>query len=162
MGMNPLHALAFSLILCVAAQAQNPESRQAYGSALFHTLVPIAGGYLLHRHSGETGQSIGSVMGAYGFVVGPSMGNYHANDNTRGMAGVVFRTAGTVFAGAGLFHNFYANESRNADPGRQVFLYLGISSALWNLFSIGQSLRDYPIQQRRLKSAPLRPYPESK
>ncbi len=150
----PIFALV--LFFCQASPSQPPGKLLPYTTAALHTLLPIATGYYLHHRSHETVQSFGTLLGAYGFIAGPSMGNYLLNDNARGMAGVVFRTAGAAFSGVGLFHNLYPSPNRQDDPGHGALLFVGLTSAIWNVLSLEQSRKEF--QESGLFRFSIAPY----
>lgn len=74
---------------------QNRQARsesQAVRQALINTLLPVAVGYgTVELFKNNTVQTLGASLAVYGLVVGPSTGNFYANDYLRGGFGALAR-----------------------------------------------------------------------
>ncbi|HNJ72219.1 MAG TPA: hypothetical protein PL129_06950, partial [bacterium] len=70
-----------------------------------HTVLPVvAGGYILNKL--DTYETAGSLAMGYGLLIGPSMGNFYAQDYGRGFLGIGIRTAGTALFYSGVADAF--------------------------------------------------------
>ncbi len=115
-----------------------------------HTVLPVvAGGYILNKL--DTYETAGSFAVGYGFLIGPSMGNFYAQDFGRGLLGVGIRTAGTALFYSGVadalqddWFDDEGNDSRG-DGGAKItggFIIYTIG-ALYSIFTLPQSVHDY-------------------
>jgi hypothetical protein len=83
----------------------------------------------------------GIWLGLLGIGVGPSVGNLYASDLRRGLTGLGLRMVGGLVTALGLAQAMEGKE------GGEALLLTGsgiiIGSALWNLGTIGKSVREF-------------------
>lgn len=92
--------LLFSLLSEVSyAQPEIGSSRylksvsEARNRALTGTIVPVATGIVATKiFKSEAMQTVGASLAVYGLVMGPSVGNFYAEDYLRGTLGAAVRT----------------------------------------------------------------------
>ncbi|KPJ59579.1 MAG: hypothetical protein AMJ46_10725 [Latescibacteria bacterium DG_63] len=130
---------------------KDPE--KALHSALVHTMVPIGlGGYL-----GATTESgpLGIIAIGYGMVVGPSAGNFYAEDYFRGTLGVGIRlVCWTIVAdaiGRQMSHKT-GTRRRNytSAPVTLAALGLAVGSTAWNIATAPDSARKFNARHQRV------------
>ncbi|MDX1637377.1 MAG: hypothetical protein R3281_05380 [Balneolaceae bacterium] len=98
-----ISALGLSLLQAAPARSQ-PETaglgqggdvrseNEAISQALTNTIMPVAVGYgSVKLFNSNTIETIGSTLAVYGLVIGPSTGNFYANDYLRGGLGALTR-----------------------------------------------------------------------
>ena len=85
---------------------------QAIRLAMINTVFPVALGYgATVLFDDQSVQKVGAAVAVYGLVVGPSTGNFYANDYLRGGLGVMARFGGALLlqdATTELFGNKFA------------------------------------------------------
>lgn len=107
----------------------------------------------------STIQKTGALLTAYGILVGPSTGNFYANDYPRGFAGLAVRTAGAylmIDASRELFGNTFADElgvdSKEVSLSDTKMIIGGalvLGSTIYNILSTTQSAVEYNQGQPR-------------
>lgn len=127
---------------------------QARGIALTNTFLPIASGLAsLAIFESESVQTIGAITVVYGMIMGPSTGNFYANDYSRGLLGLVTRAAGVYLladASSEIFGRNFA-DALNVDDKKVsltdtkmvVGQLLILGSAAYNIISAGKSVKEY-------------------
>ncbi|HEX6981477.1 MAG TPA: hypothetical protein VF181_01845 [Balneolaceae bacterium] len=132
---------------------------QARGIAFTNTLLPIATGVAaVALFDNNTVQSIGVITTVYGLVMGPSTGNFYANDYGRGFAGLAARAAG-VYLMADATREIFGDEFANAlgiddkkvsltDTKILIGELLVLGSTLYNIISAKASVDEYNSKQR--------------
>lgn len=134
------------------------DPRKAFLLSLGHFAVPtLVGSIILSNSSGST-DIVGGIILSYGILVGPSMGNFYARDESRSVGGLAVRVigGGLMLAGVLSWANDFSNSVGNAfstgrhtDSGESgVLLFLAGASItaggiIFNLATAGQSARDY-------------------
>ncbi|MFH5831215.1 hypothetical protein [Halalkalibaculum sp. DA384] len=96
--------LALSIFAAASVARAQPETggfmpdgqvrseNQAVSQALINTIMPIGVGYgAVKLFDGNTAETLGASLAIYGLVVGPSSGNFYANDYLRGGLGALTR-----------------------------------------------------------------------
>ncbi len=127
---------------------------EARNIALTNTLMPLATGLsTVALFENNTVQTVGAVMAVYGIIMGPSTGNFYAQDYGRGAAGLAARSVGAylmVNATSEIFGRTFAN-SLNVD-NKSVSLtdtkmiigeVLILGGAVYNLLSAKTSVEQY-------------------
>ena len=129
------------------AQDFQPKSpKKAQRRALLHALVPSGLGYLLMSQSYSSSNdalfNIGAVIGSYGYLIGPSMGNLYSGDNARGITGIAIRSV--VMFGPYLLLKDSGDWNKFYDGiGDELLLLLGTTSFYYNIFTSKKSAREY-------------------
>lgn len=133
-------------------EAKDPGT--ALAQAFSNTVLPVALGWgtvwLVEQPLLETS---GASLAVYGLVVGPSTGNFYADDFMRGGIGVVARAAGAWLlrdATQEIFGRDFA-DALNVDDApasiRDTKILIGtglfVTSIAYNLISAGASVREY-------------------
>lgn len=127
---------------------------EARNIALTNTLMPLATGLgTVALFENNTIQTVGAVMAVYGIIMGPSTGNFYAQDYGRGAAGLAARSVGAylmVNATSEIFGRTFAN-SLNVD-NKSVSLtdtkmiigeVLILGGTVYNLLSAKTSVEQY-------------------
>ncbi len=165
-----IHLCPFILFLLVSSPSafSQPElggSRfeaktveQARGLAATNTLMPLAVGVgSVALFENNTIQTVGAAMALYGLAMGPSTANFYADDYTRGLLGLLARTAGGYLmadATSEIFGRRFA-DALNVD-NKSVSLtdtkiligeILIVGSIIYNLLSAGNSVAEYNAAQ---------------
>lgn len=144
----------------------NPSDEQvksiskARNIALLNTGLSIGTGIAaVALFDNNTVQTGGAILGVYGLMMGPSTGNFYANDYPRGMIGAAARTVGAILmidATSEIFGNQFAN-SLNVDD-KDVSLtdtkiligeVLVLGSMVYNIISSKTSVKAYNQQSRK-------------
>lgn len=143
---------------------------QARGIAFTNTLLPMATGIAtVALFDNNTVQTIGAITAVYGLVMGPSTGNFYANDYGRGMAGLAARAAG-VYLMADATREIFGSEFANAlgiddkevsltDTKILIGEFLVLGSTVYNIITAKASVKEYNEQQGvtvRISSAKIR------
>lgn len=132
---------------------------QARGIAFTNTLLPMATGIAaVALFDNNTVQTIGAITTVYGLVMGPSTGNFYADDYGRGMAGLAVRAAG-VYLMADATREIFGPEFANAlgiddkevaltDTKILIGELLVLGSTLYNIISAKASVEEYNETQK--------------
>lgn len=131
---------------------------QARGLAATNTLMPLAVGIgTVALFENNTIQTVGAAMALYGLAMGPSTGNFYADDYTRGLLGLLTRAAGGYLmadATSEIFGSKFAN-ALNVDNKRvsltDTKIIIGevliVGSIIYNLISAKKSVAEYNASQ---------------
>ena len=130
------------------------SASKARSIALSNTLSPIGLGLgSVALFENNTIQTVGSALTVYGLVVGPSTGNFYAEDYKRGAFGMLVRATGAflmVDATREIFGNDFADALKIDD--KKVSLtdtkiligeVLVLGSIAYNILTTGASVEEY-------------------
>ena len=134
---------------------------KARSIALSNTALAIgAGAATVATFENNTIETIGVILGIYGIVMGPSTGNFYANDQPRGVIGMGIRTAGSflvIDATREVFGDQFANTLKVDDQKVSVtdtkILRGGtllLAGTVYNILSVKSSVEEYNQQKGRL------------
>lgn len=141
--------------LAVAPARKSAERAVAY--AIGGTLLPIVAGLHLNRLEGPIG-SLGGAGVAFGYLAGPSLGNFYGDDARRGLIGMGLRLGGGLLFATGvvlaLDEAFGGDRHPAAGPIMIGSLVVIGGSAIWNVTTAPASVRAYN-QRRGLSIAPI-------
>lgn len=135
-------------------QQEKKSESEAWRQSIINTIMPVAIGYATARyvHSNFL-RKVGGGLAVYGLIVGPSTGNFYANDGQRGMMGMLTRAAaGYVMKDATreILSSYIADplgwdkkevsltSTRNLIAG-SIF----VASMVYNVISTRQSVKSY-------------------
>ncbi|MDX1637378.1 MAG: hypothetical protein R3281_05385 [Balneolaceae bacterium] len=139
-------------------QNQFKSTKKAFTRAALHTLVPVALGYPLFNFTDQVSVSTaGGLMMAYGILLGPSMGNFYADDDERGQLGLNIRAGSAGFLAAcslflvpDMFAGIFGSEDSIDYSGIKTVTYItgGVvaGSIVFNLATIPHSVNEYNRQ----------------
>lgn len=130
------------------------SENQAVTQSIINTLMPIAVGYgSVKLFKGNTVETIGASLAIYGLIVGPSTGNFYANDYLRGGLGALTRLGAAFLlqdATSEVFGRDFANalhvdnESvKLGDTNIIVGSALMVGTIAYNLVTAPVSVREY-------------------
>lgn len=133
---------------------------KARSIALTNTALSIGTGLgMLTLFDSHTVHKVGAVVAAYGVLVGPSTGNFYANDYPRGFAGVGARTIGAILmldASREIFGNSFGNALGVDDQKVSLTdtkILIGeaivVGSLVYNLLSLKNSVQEFNNQQKK-------------
>lgn len=144
------------------AQFELKSEKTALHRSLWHTLSPLASGFLIGGILGEDAVVPAASLFTYGLMIGPSTGNIYANDWKRGFNGFLFRALGI---GAMIMSKTYSGEhldggarpnsygSGSSLQATDVVLVAGIAifsgGILYNFVTTDQSVREYNKRVRQ-------------
>ncbi|MDZ7694342.1 MAG: hypothetical protein U5K69_25005 [Balneolaceae bacterium] len=138
--------------------ANSKTEDEAVGQAVINTVMPIGVGYgTVQLFKNNTVRSIGASLVVYGLIMGPSTGNFYANDYLRGGLGALTRVGAAFLlkdATSEIFGPTFAN-ALNVDNEEVSFgdteVLLGsvlmIGTIAYNIFSAPASVREYNQQR---------------
>lgn len=145
----------------VNAPAQGVKSvSKARSIALTNTLSPMGLGIgSVVFFENNTFETAGAALAVYGLVVGPSTGNFYAEDYQRGALGMAVRTAG-VFLMADATREIFGNDFANAltvddkevsllDTKILIGEVLVLGSIIYNVVSTQASVNKYNTSRAR-------------
>jgi len=157
--------VTFLLFSAVQANAQNTvkvnigpdgmkSASQARSIALTNTVMPIGVGLgSVALFSNDNIQTVGAGLAVYGLIMGPSTGNFYAEDYPRGVVGMGVRAIGAylmVDATREIFGNEFADALKIDDQDVSLtdtkiligeLLVLG--SVVYNIWSSSRSVEEY-------------------
>jgi len=128
--------------------------------AFTNTFMPMAVGMgSVALFNNKTVQSIGAVMTVYGIIMGPSTGNFYANDYARGGLGMVTRLVGAYLmknATSEIFGQRFSN-SLNIDNKKvklgdtKILIGAGlvVGTAIYNFISASKSVKEFNKSKKR-------------
>jgi hypothetical protein len=130
---------------------------EARGLALNNTLLPVATGIgAVYLFKNNTVQTVGAALAVYGLIMGPSAGNFYAEDYMRGTLGAMMRIgsgyllldATRELMGDRVADRLAWDDKRVSISDTQVLVGAGVfaGSMLYNLLSAGASVREYNQQ----------------
>lgn len=127
---------------------------QGRSIALTNTLMSVATGVAtVSIFENSTVQTTGAILAVYGIVMGPSTGNFYAEDYGRGLMGAAGRAAGVYLmadATQEIFGRTFADalqvdekEVSLTDTRLLIGEVLTVASVIYNLTSINNSVEEY-------------------
>lgn len=134
------------------------DPRKAFLISLGNFVVPTLAGSMILSNSRGVADIVGGIILSYGILVGPSMGNFYAHDESRSVRGLAARVAGggLILIGVLVWNGESSNPggrtvsaSKYAGSGESgVFLFLAgaaitAGGIIFNLSTASQSARDY-------------------
>lgn len=140
---------------------QEPKSvSKARNIALTNTVMPVATGLTaIALFDNRTIQTSGALLAVYGLSMGPSTGNFYAEDYTRGFLGLGMRAAGLFLmhdATREVFGSTFANrltiddrKVRLTDTKMLIGEALILGSAIYNILSAKKSVQKYQESRRK-------------
>lgn len=125
-----------------------------------NTLMPVGVGMgTVALFENNTVQSIGAAMAVYGIVVGPSTGNFYANDYARGGLGMAVRFVGAYLmknATSEIFGHRFSNalhvDNKDVSIGDTKILIgagLVIGSMVYNFVTASKSVKEFNKGMKR-------------
>lgn len=141
----------------IGGLGQNRDRRMegmALRQSLFNTVAPMALGLgAVALFENRTVRTVGAWMTVYGLVIGPSTGNFYANDYARGGVGALVRFGGAVLlrnATSEVFGRQFANllhvDDKSVSFGDTDVLIgsaLLVGSIAYNIITGPVSVREY-------------------
>ena len=121
--------------------------------ALVHTFLPLGAGIALMTAGDSNVEGLQLITSltliTYGGLVGPSMGNFYAEDYVTGGVGIAMRIAGTLMVGSAIgqamaFGN--DDDAEGSTPGQTmgtVGVLMVLGSAAYNIFTSAASADAY-------------------
>jgi hypothetical protein len=140
-----LRVVIGSLLLIVSsfesvhAQSKPKSVTKAYLISAANTVLPIVIATQLNK-ADEYGLNV--PFYAYGFILGPSMGQVYARDVKRAAIGAGLRTAGFVLFARGLAQSI-SNSSKQGDLEGGLGLLTFVSATVWNIATTPKSVKKY-------------------
>lgn len=139
-------------------QQPQKSKREALKKALQGTVYPIALGYATTRiFKSNTLRVTGASLAIYGAIIGPSLGNYYAEDYTRGAVGMVSRalaawmlkdaTKELMGANAADALGWDSKKVSFTDTKILIGSVLMAGSAAYNVITTGVSVSEYNEQR---------------
>ncbi len=139
------------------------DPRKAFLISLGNFGIPTLVGSLLLSNGSDGTDILGGLILSYGIIVGPSMGNFYAHDQSRSVGGLAVRAGGGLLMLIGVLvwtsdtSNFFGRAvstgkySDSGEGGALLFLAGAAITAggiIFNLATAGQSARDYNRQHK--------------
>jgi len=127
---------------------------KARSIALTNTALSISSGIgMVSLFENNTVQTIGGILGVYGVIVGPSTGNFYANDYPRGFAGAGARAIG-AFLMADATSEIFGREFADAlgvddkdvsltDTKILIGEVLVLGGFVYNIISLNKSVEEF-------------------
>lgn len=151
---TPLSAQNMVNIQAQSGGDQLKNVSQGRSIALTNTVMAMATGVAaVSLFSNNTIETTGAALTVYGIVMGPSTGNFYAEDYSRGLVGAAGRAAGAFLmadATREVFGHSFADalqiddqEVSLTDTKMLIGGSLVVASAVYNLLSIKQSVNNY-------------------
>jgi len=136
------------------------SASKARSIALTNTALSIGTGIgMVALFENNTAKTIGGILGLYGVIIGPSTGNFYANDYPRGFAGAGVRVIGAFLMADGtseLFGREFADalgvDDRDVSLTDTKILIgeaLILGSMIYNILSVDKSVAEYNNSSRR-------------
>lgn len=130
------------------------DGQKAISQAVINTVMPVATGYgAVKLFDGNTVETIGATLAVYGLIIGPSTGNFYANDYLRGGLGALTRLGAAYMlqnATSEVFGREFADVLRVDDKSVSlgdadiiVGSALMLGTIAYNIFSAPVSVREY-------------------
>ena len=122
--------------------------------AVVNTVTPVATGYgMVKLFDSNTMETVGATLAVYGLIVGPSTGNFYANDYLRGGLGTLTRI-GAAFLLQNATSEVFGREFADAlgvddksvslgDADIIVGSTLMLGTIVYNIFTAPVSAREY-------------------